>query len=170
MLSCKVSWRSVWATRESLRAQSGPIQCLEVLFKPGFVLPFSDVTNNKCGVSIGKFRRRKGKVWGPILPSDVSACPFSLSSHLSLSLFSMEPGYHALNHLTRQYFALISFWKFRKVEQLTCLIRGRVGVGVGGFISHNLVSWGVGAGRVSHTQQPSWAQGKLLPHQTLSLG
>lgn len=77
----------------------------------------------------------------PVLPSDAPACPFSLSSQLSLGLFSMEPRYHALNHLTRQYFALISFWKSRNVKQLTCLIRSRGGVGVGGFISHNLVSW-----------------------------
>lgn len=144
MLSCKVSLKFVWATREgreSRRGQSGPIQCLEALFKPDFVHPFSDVTNNKCGVSIGKFRRRKGNVWGPVLPSDAPACPFPLSSQLSLGLFSMESGYHALNHLTRQYFALISFWKSRKVKQLTCLIRGRGGVEVGRFISHNLVSW-----------------------------
>lgn len=98
--------------------------------------------------------------------SSQQVCPLvPLSSQLSHHLFSTEPGCQAPNHLTRQYFVLISFWKFRKVKQFNLSLPRQGRVGVGRLISHSLVSWGVG--EVSHTLQPSWTLRNLSPQELL---
>lgn len=112
-------------------------------------------------------KERKGNAWCPVLPTGLSPGP-SLSSHLSHCLFSTEPGCQAPNHLTRQYFVLISFWKFRKVKQLNLSHPRQGRVGVGRLISHSLVSWGAGGGEGGQPH-PATLPGSrnLSPHQLL---